>query len=73
MPLPIARYARKNKIKIMMEDLDFKPTVGYSAIDKTNYIGYKLNLTVSSNGVVNNLALTQANVHNIMTLEMMTK
>ena len=73
MPLPIARYARKNKIKIMMEDLDFKPAVGYSAIDKTNYIGYKLNLTVSSNGVVNNLALTQANVHDVKTLEMMTK
>jgi hypothetical protein len=57
----------------MTEDLDFKPAVGYSAIDKTNYIGYKLNLTVSSNGVVNNLALTQAIVHDVKRLEMMTK
>jgi IS5 family transposase len=73
MPLPIARYARKNKIKIMMEDLDFRPAIGYSAIDKTNYIGYKLNLTVSSIGVINNHAMTQANVHDVKTLEMMTK
>jgi hypothetical protein len=73
MPLPIARYARKNKIKIMMEDLDFKPAIGYSAIDKTNFIGYKLNLTVSSIGVINNHAMTQANVHDVKTLEMMTK
>jgi IS5 family transposase len=73
MPLPIARYARKNKIKIMMEDLDFRPAIGYSAIDKTNYIGYKLNLTVSSIGVINNHAMTQANVHDVKTLEMMTE
>ncbi len=73
MPLPIARYARKNKIKIMMEDLDFKPAIGYSAIDKTNFIGYKLNLTISSIGVINNHAMTQANVHDVKTLEMMTK
>ena len=73
MPLPIARYARKDKIKIMQEDLDFAPAIGYSAIDKTYYIGYKLNLTISSIGIVNNYALTQANVHDVKTLEMMIK
>ena len=73
MPLPITRYARKDKIKIMQEDLDFTPAIGYSAIDKINYIGYKLNLTISSIGIVNNYALNQANVHDVKTLEMMTK
>jgi hypothetical protein len=73
MPLPIARYARRNKIKIMMEDLDFEPAIGYSAIAKTNFIGYKLNLTVSSIGVTNNYAITQANVYDFKTLEIMTK
>jgi hypothetical protein len=56
MPLPIARYARRKIIKFMMEDLDFQAVVEYSTIDKTNYIGYIMNLSVSSNGVANNLA-----------------
>jgi IS5 family transposase len=73
MPLPICRFVRCGKLKIMKDDLDFLPAKGYSAIDKTHYFGYKLNLVVSSNSVINNFSITQANVHDIRSLEDMTK
>lgn len=38
MPLPICRFARCNRLKIMREDLDFLPAKGYSAIDKTSFL-----------------------------------
>jgi hypothetical protein len=72
MPIPICRFARCNKLKIMREDLDFLPTKGFSAIDKTHYYGYKLNIVLSANGIIRNFALTQANIHDIRTLEDMT-
>lgn len=41
------------QLKIMREDLDFLPTVGYSAIDKTHYFGYKLDLVLGETAVSN--------------------
>ena len=72
MPLPICRFARCGKLKIMKEDLEFQPAKGYSAIDKTHYFGYKLNMVVSSNSIVKNFSITQANVHDVRTLEDMS-
>ena len=73
MPLPICRFVRCNNLKIMKDDLDFLPAKGYSAIDKSHYFGYKLNMVVSSNSVINNFSITQANVHDVKTLDDMTK
>ena len=73
MPLPICRFARHGRTKIMKEDLEFQPTSGYLPIDKTNYYGFKLHLVVSSKAVVSNFSITQANVHDIRNIEAMTK
>lgn len=72
MPLPICRFIRCSNLKIMKDDLDFLPQKGYSAIDKSHYFGYKLNMVVSSNSVINNFSITQANVHDVKTLDDMT-
>lgn len=73
MPLPICRFVRCNNLKIMKDDLDFLPVKGYSAIDKSHYFGYKLNMVVSSNSVINNFSISQANVHDVKDLDDMTK
>jgi hypothetical protein len=46
MPLPICRFVRCGKLKIMKDDIDFLTAIGYSAIDKTHYFGYKLTLVM---------------------------
>ncbi len=56
----------------MKEDLEFLPAKGYSAIDKTHYFRYKLNMVVSSNSIVKNFSIIQENVHDVRTLEVMS-
>jgi hypothetical protein len=73
MPLPICRFARCSRLKIMREDLDFMPAKGYSAIDKFHFFGYKLNLVVSESGIIRNFSITQANVHDARTTEFMAQ
>jgi hypothetical protein len=34
MPMPICRFARSGKLKIMKDDLEFQPAKGYSTIDE---------------------------------------
>lgn len=73
MPLPICRFVRCSRLKIMREDLNFLPTKGYLPIDKTHFFGYKLNLVVAANSVIRTFSITQANVHDVRTLKDMTE
>lgn len=62
-PAPICRTVRAPQLKILKEDLDFQPQMGYSAIDKKYYYGFKLHLLVSDRGTITSYYLTAANVH----------
>jgi len=73
MHLPICRFVRCNSLKIMKDDLAFHPQKGYSAIDKSQCFGYKLQMVVSSNSVIDNFSSTQANVQDVKSLDDMIK
>lgn len=69
MPVPICRHARSKSLKIMKEDLSLLPRMGYSAVDKRYFMGYKLHLLESENGVIQSFFLTSANVHDVKLLK----
>lgn len=68
-PIEICRFARFNSLKIMQDNIDFKPQVARNYIDKRSYAGYKLHAVVSTKGVIINYELTQANVHDVTMLQ----
>lgn len=68
-PIEICRFARFKRLKIMQEQLDFRPTIAKNYIDNRRYAGYKLHAVVSSNGVIVNYHITQANVHDVNLLQ----
>ncbi|ARN76515.1 hypothetical protein BST97_15555 [Nonlabens spongiae] len=69
MPCPIVHNAREHRMKICMEDLGTAPRKGYSAVDRLYYIGYKLHLLMSTQGIFHDMAVTPANVHDIKFLK----
>ncbi|ARN77159.1 hypothetical protein BST97_03675 [Nonlabens spongiae] len=69
MPCPIVHNAREHRMKICMEDLGTAPRKGYSAVDRRYYIGYKLHLLMSMQGIFHDMAVTPANVHDIKFLK----
>lgn len=73
MPLPVCRFARTSRLKILKNETGIIPQIGYSAIDKTYFNGYKLHLLSSEQGVIKSFCLSQANVHDIKMLEPLTK
>lgn len=64
-PIPICRFVRFSRLKIMKSELGFGPKKGYLPIDKTWFAGYKLHVITSDSGVVVNYVLTQAHVHDV--------
>jgi Transposase DDE domain len=66
--LPVCRFARANRLRILKDQIDFEPKVGYSAIDKQFFKGYKLNLVISTSGVPYSYTVTQGNVHDVRSL-----
>lgn len=64
-PIEICRFARFKRLKIMQEELDFRPTIAKNYIDNRRYAGYKLHAVTSSKGVIVHFYITQANVHDI--------
>jgi hypothetical protein len=69
MPWPIAKNSREGSLKICKENPEKAPAKGYSAVDRTFYIGYKLHLLSNEHGVVQDLMVTPANVHDIQYLK----
>ena len=72
-PAPICRAVRAPKLRIMKDDLDFRPAYGYLSIDKIRYYGFKLHLLVSNSGTIKNYILTPANVHDVKMVEELAK
>jgi hypothetical protein len=68
-PAPICRAVRASKLRIMKDDLDFRPAYGYLSIDKIRYFGFKLHLFVSNSGTIKKYILTPANIHDVKIVE----
>jgi hypothetical protein len=70
--IPVCRFARKGRLRIMKENLNFMPATGYSAIDKQYFYGFKLNLVLDENGIPFDFAITEGNQHDVSTLKELT-
>ena len=57
----------------MKDDIGFCPQKGLLQLTKPIIVGYKLNMVFSSNSVIYNFSITQVNVHDVRTLDVMTK
>ncbi|MDZ7690888.1 MAG: IS982 family transposase [Balneolaceae bacterium] len=64
-PVPVAHIARARSTSVCREHFHSAPDKGYSAITEQYYIGYKLPLVVSLNGVYQSMDLTKASVHDV--------
>lgn len=65
-PVPVAHIAREHSCR---ERFYSAPDKGYSAITDQYYIGYKLHLVVSLNGVYQSMDMTKASVHDVHYLQ----
>lgn len=70
MPLPVCRFARSKFLKILQDDM--LPELGYSAIDRQYYYGFKLHCLINENGVIISYYLTPSNVHDVRMLHDLT-
>lgn len=64
-PVPVAHIAREHSTAVCREHFYSAPDKGYSAITGQYFIGYKLHLVVSLDGVYQSMDLTKASVHDI--------
>lgn len=65
MPLQICRYARAPRTKILKEDPLLEPSHGYKPIDRQYFFGFKLHLSISSKGLINQYVLSEAALHDV--------
>lgn len=68
-PVPVAHIAREHSTRVCRERFYSAPDKGYSAITDQYYIGYKLHLVVSLNGVYQSMDMTKASVHDVHYLQ----
>lgn len=68
MPVPVCRYARAKRLKIMKDQPDLMPNRGRNHIDKTAYFGFKFHVILSKSGVVKNYILAPAKEHDVTKL-----
>lgn len=64
-PVPVVKLAREKSFKTFKQDYETSPGKGYSAVNKSWFIGYKLHVIIYDNGVVQQSGLTKGNVHDI--------
>ena len=64
-PIPICKLAREKQIRICKENYETAPDKGWSAVNKSYYLGYKLHLTTSMRGIFHSMNLTKASVHDV--------
>lgn len=64
-PIPVCQLARAKRSKICKTDYLSAPDIGYSAVTKSYYYGYKLHLVTSYRGIFQSMDLTKASVHDI--------
>ena len=64
-PIPVVKLAREKTYKAFKQSFDTAPAKGYSAVNRSWFIGYKLHVIIYDNGVVQQSSLTKGNVHDI--------
>lgn len=64
-PIPVVKLARERSFTTFKETEGFHPAKGFSAVNRSWFIGYKLHVSLWSNGVVHDLDITPGNVHDI--------
>jgi len=64
-PVPVCQIARASHSKIFKESFETAPDIGYSAVSKSYYYGYKLHLITSIKGIFQSMDLTRASVHDV--------
>lgn len=71
-PIPVIKLAREKSYKAFRKDFDTAPAKDYSAGNKGWFIGYKLNVVIFDNGVVQQSGITKGNIHDINFLKSIT-
>jgi len=56
---------KRKQSKIFKESFETTPDIGYSAVSKSYYYGYKLHLVTSVRGIFQSMDLTKTSVHDI--------
>jgi len=64
-PIPICQLARAKRSKICKTDYKSSPDIGYSAVSKSYYYGYKLHLVTSCRGIFHSMDMTKASIHDV--------
>jgi Transposase DDE domain len=64
-PVPVCQIARAKQSKIFKESFEVAPDIGYSAVSKSYYYGYKLHLITSVRGIFQSMDLTKASIHDV--------
>ncbi|NIX02661.1 MAG: IS982 family transposase [Phycisphaerae bacterium] len=64
-PIPVAHIAREHCTTVCRESIHTAPDKGYNAVTDQYYIGYKLHLVVSLEGVYHSMEMTPASVHDV--------
>ena len=64
-PVPVIKMARERTFKAFKRSFETAPAKGYSAVNKSWFIGYKLHVVIYDNGVVQQSGITKGNVHDI--------
>lgn len=68
-PVPVIKLAREKSFRAFRKDFESAPAKGYSAVNKSWFIGYKLHVIIYDNGVVQQSGLTKGNIHDISFLK----
>lgn len=64
-PVPVVKMAREKSFKAFKKSYETAPAKGWSAVNKSWFIGYKLHVVIFDNGVVQQSGITKGNVHDI--------
>jgi len=65
MPMPVCKLAREKRMKVCCQQFETAPDKGYSAVNGQYYLGYKLHLVITINGVFHSMDLSKASMHDL--------
>ncbi|WP_341835360.1 IS982 family transposase [Chitinophaga pollutisoli] len=64
-PIPVIKMVRERSFRSFKHDFETAPAKGYSAVNRSWFIGYKLHVVIYDNGAIQQAGITKANVHDI--------
>ena len=68
-PVPVVKLAREKSFRAFRKNFETAPAKGYSAVNRSWFIGYKLHVIIYDNGVVQQSGLSKGNMHDISFLK----